>query len=205
MLIVTNLNAVNDAYEAKAPRPWKDVVHDVYPDATIDVNGRAHAPYNGYECQLTGRTFAAGEFLPMSEPDDNYRVMSGPEIVPPTAVDLEGNIHTWDNCTRAQRIAVFAELIAQTRAYDSATSNHVGKVGDKISFSGVVEFVKGFDGYYGVTWIHVIKDLVGNVFVYKGSKRLANKGEKIEVAAKVKAHGDREGVKQTIIERPKLV
>jgi len=205
MLIVTNLNAVNAAYESKAPRPWKEVVLDVYPGATIDANGRAHAPYNGYECRLTGRTFAAGEFLPMSEPDDNYRVMSGSNIPAPTAVDLEGIVHTWEECTRAQRAAVFAELIAQTNAYDSFRSNHIGNIGDKITFTGVIEMVKGFDGYYGTTWIHVIKDLIGNVIIYKGSKRLANKGEEINVAAKVKLHGDREGVKQTIVERPRLV
>lgn len=204
MLIVTNLEAVNKIFEMKAPRPWKEVVLDVYPEATIDSNGRAHAPYDGYECQLTGKTFKAGEFLPMTEPEDNYRVM-GKTVVMPTAVDLEGNVHTWNDCTRAQRAAVFAELIAQTRANDAAKSRHVGNVGEKITFSGAIEFVKGFDGIYGITWIHVIKDLVGNVIVYKGAKRLANKGENVNIAAKVKAHGEREGVKQTVIERPKLV
>ena len=203
MFIVTDLNAVNNAYASKAPRPWKEVVLEVYPNATIDVNGRAHAPYDGYECSLTGRAFKAGEFLPMSEPDDNYRVTCG-ERKFPTAVDLEGNEHKWDG-TRAQNLAVWSELITQARAYDAAKSNHVGNVGDKITLSGVVEMVKGFDGMYGIVWIHVIKDLVGNVFVYKGTKRLADKGKQINLAAKVKSHGDREGVKQTLIERPKLV
>lgn len=203
MLIVTNLEAVNKAYEQKAPRPWNEVVLEVYPEATIDAKGRAHSPYDGYECQLTGRSFKAGEFLPMTEPDDNYRI-TGKAVVVPTAIDLEGNTHTWDNCTRAQRAAVFAELIAQTRANDAMKSNHVGNTGEKISFTGVVEFIKGFDGMYGVTWIHVIKDIVGNVIVYKGTKRLANKNDRINVTAKVKSHGERDGVKQTIIERPKL-
>lgn len=203
MLIVTNLDAVNNAFNSKAPRPWKEVVLEVYPGATVDANGRAHAPYDGYECSLTGRTFKAGEFLPMSEPDDNYRVM-GVERKFPTATDLNGQEHKWDG-TRAQNLAVWGELIAQTHAYDAVKSNHVGNVGDKITFSGVVEMVKGFDGMYGIVWIHVIKDLVGNVFVYKGTKRLADKGKQINLAAKVKSHGDREGVKQTLIERPKLV
>lgn len=204
MLIVTNLESVNKAYEMKAPRPWNEVVLEVYPEATIDANGRAHAPYDGYECQLTGRTFNAGEFLPMTEPEESYRIMGhGPAM--PQAIDLEGNVHTWNDCTRAQRAAVFAELIAQTRARDAVKSQHVGNVGEKISFDGVVEFVKGFDGMYGITWIHVIKDLVGNVLVYKGTKRLADKGRQINLTAKVKSHGERDGVKQTIIERPKLV
>lgn len=203
MLIVTNLEAVNNAYAVQAPRPWNEVVLEVYPEATIDSNGRAHAPYDGYECQLTGKTFKAGEFLPMTEPEENYRVMGrGPTM--PQAIDLEGNVHTWSDCTKAQRAAVFAELIAQTRAHDAVKSQHVGNVGEKISFAGVIEFVKGFDGMYGTTWIHVIKDLVGNVIVYKGTKRLAGKGDQINVTAKIKSHGERDGVKQTVIERPKL-
>lgn len=203
MLIVTDLNAVNEAFNAKAPRPMKDVILEIYPEATIDCNGRAHAPYDGYMCALTNNTFKAGEFLPMAEPEDNYRVM-GSERKFPKAVDLNGNEHTWDG-TKAQNLAVWAELIAQSKAHDAMKSNHIGNVGDKISFTGVVEMVKGFDGMYGITWIHIIKDVIGNVIVYKGSKRLSDKGKSINVAAKVKAHGDRDGIKQTIIERPKLV
>lgn len=202
MLIVTNLKAVNDVYQMKAPRPWKEAMLEVYPDATIDINGRAHAPYDGYECPMTGRNFKAGEFLPMTEPEDNYRVVG--DMMMPKAIDEQGNIHTWDNCTRAQRVAVFAELISQTRAYDAMKSQHIGNVGAKIVFDGAIEMVKGFDGMYGITWIHIIKDLVGNVIVYKGSKRLADKGSKIKISAKVKSHSERDGVKQTIIERPKV-
>jgi hypothetical protein len=204
MLIVTNVAAVEAVIAAKMPRPWKEIVLDVYPGATIDANGRAHAPYDGYECGLTGRQFKAGEFLPMSEPDDNYRVM-GREVVMPSAIDTDGNIHEWTDLTRAQRAAVYAELINQTREHDAAKSKHIGNVGDKITLAAVVEMVKGFDGMYGTVWIHVLKDLAGNVLIYKGTKRLANKGSSINLAAKIKAHGDRDGVKQTIVERPKLV
>lgn len=204
MLIVTNVAAVEAVIAHKAPRPMRDVILEIYPNATIDVNGRAHAPYDGYECQLTGRTFAAGEFLPMSEPDDNYRIVGG-HISLPTAVDLDGTIHEWDCLTRAQRAAVYAELIAQTREHDAVKSRHVGNVGDKVTLAAIVEMVKGYDGMYGTVWFHVLKDLTGNVLVYKGSKRLADKGANITLAAKIKSHGDREGVKQTLIERPRLV
>lgn len=203
MFIVTDLNAVNNIFDSKAPRQIEDLILEIYPEATIDKNKRAHAPYDGYICSLTGKTFRAGEYLPFNEPDDNYRVMGG-EHKFPIAIDLNGQEHKWDG-TRAQNLAVWSELITQTRAYDATKSNHVGNVGDKITLSGVVEMVKGFDGMYGMVWIHVIKDLVGNVFIYKGTKRLADKGKQINLAAKVKSHGDRDGIKQTIIERPKLV
>lgn len=203
MLIVTNVEAVNDIFNAKAPRPIEDLILEIYPEATIDINKRAHAPYDGYICPMTGKAFRAGEYLPFSEPEDNYRVM-GEERKFPKAVDLDGVEHSWDG-TRAQNIAVWSELFKQTNEHTASHSNHIGDVGDKISFSGVVEMVKGFDGYYGITWIHVLKDMEGNVVVYKGSKRLADKGSEIRVTAKVKSHGEREGIKQTIIERPKLV
>lgn len=203
MLIVTDLEAVNNIFKSNAPRPIKDLILEVYPEATIDKNHRAHAPYDGYICPLTGKTFRAGEYLPFDEPSDNYRI-TGEARNFPKAIDLNGNEHKWDG-TRAQNLAVWAELFAQTKSHDAAISNHVGDVGNKISFDGVIEMVKGFDGMYGITWIHVIKDLIGNVIVYKGSKYLADKGSKINVTAKVKAHGERDGIKQTIIERPKLV
>jgi len=201
MLIVTNLEAVNFAFNAKAPRPWREVVLEIYPEATEDVNGRFHAPYDGYECGLTGRTFRGGEYLPMAEPEDNYRVV-GAERKVPTAVDLNGVEYSWDG-SRAQNLAVWSELFNQTRAHEALMSNHIGAVGDKIKFTAKMNFVKGFDGYYGTVWINVMKDEAGNVIVYKGGKALAKKGELVTIAAKVKQHGEREGVKQTIIERPK--
>lgn len=203
MLIVTNLNAVNEIFNSKAPRPWREVVLEVYPEATEDCNGRFHAPYDGYECSLTGKTFRGGEYLPMTEPEDNYRVF-GSERKFPTAIDLEGNEHSWDG-TRAQNLAVWGELFSQTNEHDRLTSKHVGTVGDKIEFQAILNFVKGFHGYYGITWIHVFKDSQGNVIVYKGTKKLGDKDSILTVKAKIKTHGERENVKQTIIERPKVV
>lgn len=201
MLIVTNLEAVNSAFNAKAPRPWREVVLEIYPEATEDVNGRFHAPYDGYECGITGRTFRGGEYLPMAEPEDNY--IGGPARKYPTAVDLDGNEHVWDG-TRAQNLAVWSELFNQTRARDVLLSNHIGAVGDKIKVVAKMSFVKGFVGYYGTVWINVMKDESGNVIVYKGGKALGKKDESVTITAKVKEHGERDGVKQTIIERPKV-
>lgn len=203
MLIVTDLAAVNAIFETKAPRPWRDVVLEVYPGATEDCNGRFHAPYDGYECSLTGKIFRGGEYLPMTEPDDNYRVM-GSERKFPKAIDLDGNEHVWDG-TRAQNLAVWGELFNQTRAHEAAVSKHIGNIGDKIEFKATLNFVKGFDGYYGITWIHVLKDILGNVIVYKGSKKLGSKDMVLNIKAKIKDHGERDGVKQTLIERPKVV
>lgn len=213
MLTITNVAAVQAAFDSKTPRPMREIMLEIYPDATEDANGRFHAPYDGYECPLTGGIFRAGEFLPMEEPEDSYRVM-GSRVNCPQGVDLEGNIHRWSG-TRAQNAAAWKELLQQSRAHDARCSNHLGKVGEKIELELTIEHVASFQGYYGPVFIHIMKDGQGNVVIYKG-KRLRTgknpyldkdlgKGDKIRLAAKVKAHGEREGVKQTIIERPKVI
>ena len=203
MLIVTDLTAVDAIFKSKTPRPWREVVLEVYPGATEDCNGRFHAPYDGYECSLTGKIFRGGEYLPMTEPEDNYRI-TGAERKFPKAVDLSGNLHEWDG-TRAQNLAVWGELFNQTRNHEALVSKHIGTVGEKIEFKATLTFVKGFGGYYGITFIHVMKDEAGNVIVYKGSKKLGDKEAILNIKAKIKDHTEREGVKQTLIERPKVV
>lgn len=204
MYTVTNVDAVFAVIANKAPRPWKEVVLEVYPGATIDRNGRAHAPHDGYECSITGDVFGAGEYLPMSEPEDNYRVMSATTYWP-KAVDVNGVEHTWPNLTKSQRMAVYAELLAQSKAYDASKSDFIGVVGQKVTIDVVVQMVKSYYGSFGMTYFHVMKDSNGSVIFYKGAKFIAEKGSNVKVAAKVKSHATRDGVKQTVIERPKLV
>ena len=218
MLICTDRQAADAAFEAKSPRPWREVVLDIYPDAVEDANGRFHAPHDGYECPITGQQFAGGQFLPMDEVDPFEAAMSAPARKFPTAKCAKtGEVLRWVG-TRAQCGAVWAVLIAQTRAVEAATSQHVGEVGKMIDLTDLtIELVKGWDGLYGMTWLHIMKDAAGNVIVYKGSKRFKSDaysamrgreygaGDKVSLRCKVKAHSDREGVAQTVIERPKLI
>lgn len=51
-----------------------------------------------------------------------------------------------------------------------------------------------------------MKNADGSVIVYKGSKCFdRGRGEKVTLRAKIKSHGERDGVAQTVIERPKLL
>lgn len=207
MLFVTNLAAVDEIFKNNAPRAYKDVMMDIYPDATEDRNGRFHAPCDGYECPITGQTFRAGEYLPNEESLDPMSAamrspMSGKNF--PTAKDpMTGEIHTWEG-TKGQCRAVWAELVNQSRQYDAEKSNWVGQVGKRHSFGKLeISFSKGFHGYYGDTFINVLKDITGNVIVCKGTKKLGNRGDKVDLTATIKQHGERDGVKQTIVNRPK--
>ena len=53
-------------------------------------------------------------------------------------------------------------------------------------------------------YIHICEDAQANVIIYKGKADFPLKGETATIVATVKEHGLREGVKQTIIQRPKL-
>ncbi len=55
-----------------------------------------------------------------------------------------------------------------------------------------------------MTYYNIMKDAAGNVIVGKGTKRYGEKGDTIKVKATVVKHDVRDGVKQTVINRPKF-
>lgn len=103
-----------------------------------------------------------------------------------------------------QRIADRAAARAAQLESDRAASQHVGTVGERREFALNVERVLSFESAYGFTFINLCRDADGNVVVYKGSNGW-EQGQELRVKATVKAHDERDGVKQTIIARPKTV
>lgn len=99
------------------------------------------------------------------------------------------------------RPAVEAARAAQQEVA-RATSRHLGSVGERRSFLVKVVATPSFEGQFGTVVVNICEDMQGNVVVYKGHKVLGEKGSMINVKATIKAHGEREGVKQTIINRP---
>ena len=104
----------------------------------------------------------------------------------------------------ARQATFVAERKTKFAAQD-ASSQHIGIVGKREVFTLTINWVKYFEGAFGATYIHGLKDAAGNVVIYKGSKCLGEKGASVTVKATVKEHGDRDGVKQTIISRPAAV
>lgn len=86
----------------------------------------------------------------------------------------------------------------------NATSEHFGKAGDRVELNVTVERVIGIDTVYGTKWINILRCDNGNVAVHKGSY-LATKGEQLKIKATVVEHTVRDGVKQTVVQRPKIV
>jgi hypothetical protein len=103
--------------------------------------------------------------------------------------------------TLLERIEGRAALAAQ-RAAENAASAFVGAVGDRLDLTLTCQWVRSFDTQFGTMTVHGFKDAAGNIVIYKGQS-IADKGETLTLKATVKAHEEREGIKQTIINRPK--
>ena len=201
MYICTDRDAVEAIHIAKAPRQINEVMLDIYPEATPDCNGRYHAPYDGYECPLTFKLFRAGEYLPeLSDEELEERGSCGSSSIRTVAALHDGEVVGWEG-SKAQIQAVADELKRQTNAFDAANSSHVGSVKDRITVNVTDITVKAFEGVYGFIYFHVIRCESGNVFIYKGSKILKGVGK---IIATVKGHSEYNGIKQTLIQRPKI-
>lgn len=94
---------------------------------------------------------------------------------------------------------------AQARQREAENSQHIGTPNVREDFVLTIRVVLDFENDFGTMHIHIMHDRFGNVVVYKGSVVLGEKGETITVKATVKEHGIREGVRQTIISRPKVL
>ena len=93
---------------------------------------------------------------------------------------------------------------ADKKAAENATKQWVGEVGAKIELTLKVRRAIILDGYYGKTWLYICSDQDGNDVIYKGTGAFIDEGETGTVIATVKEQGVRDGVKQTVIQRPKL-
>jgi hypothetical protein len=103
------------------------------------------------------------------------------------------------------RAAKKAEWVSEKAALD-AKRDHVGTVGQKVTMTLTVVHLVVLEGMYGTTYIHICEDADQNVVIYKGnSSAIPGKGHTVTVIATIKEHGVRDGVKQTVIQRPKSV
>lgn len=102
---------------------------------------------------------------------------------------------------RAARKAEWADK----KAAIDATRDFVGTVGEKITLTLKVVHIVELDSSFGTVYINICEDADNNTIIYKGNaKGFPEKGETATITATVKEHGVRNGVKQTVIQRPKL-
>lgn len=205
MYFATDITAIQTAMEAKAPRPIRDILMEHYPDCTIDRNNRAHAPYDGYECQFTGKQFRAGEYLPF-EPSEDQEIVRKGNTIRALWVYSEGEVFCLEG-TKGQ-IRAGAEIAKNQAAEFDKTVNHVGTVGARLDFTLRLLAVFSDMGFYGMEYTHLMRDDKNNPVIYKGTSRFPHKeGDVLVVKATVKNHWTSKdnGRKATYINRPKVL
>ena len=87
-----------------------------------------------------------------------------------------------------------------------ANSQHIGAVGDKVTLTITVERIVVLKSeFYGDNYITIARDEQGNTITYKGRVDIGSKGDTNTIKASVKEHTVYNGIKQTVIQRPKLL
>lgn len=99
-----------------------------------------------------------------------------------------------------------ARLVAENEAKRAA--GWIGKVGDKVEVT--VTLRNRLDrqiSEYPTIWshLHIMETAGHETVVYRGSKVLGGKGDTLVIKAAIKALDEYEGVKQTVIQRPKVL
>ena len=102
------------------------------------------------------------------------------------------------------RVQKHSFKIAKLRERRLSPSNFVGEIGQRNDFDVSVKFRLRFENYYGISWLNNLVDAQGNVFIYWG-KCLGDKGDNIKFKATIKEHKVYNGVKQTVVNRPKIL
>jgi hypothetical protein len=108
-------------------------------------------------------------------------------------------------------VAVAAILRNGVRADARSASQHVGQVGERLELELTCEKLldfseRGHGGYLVRSfYIALMRDGAGNRIVYKGGRPPLGEGEAGKFRATVKDHDERDGEKQTVIERAKAL
>lgn len=165
--------------------------------ALDDCNGCAYTPDN----MSTAK--AIMDYLIAYTGDDdilcNARIMAASDICKPSQVGRLAYVPV--AFAREQERAAKA----LERASVDAVSAHVGNVGERLTLSVVdCALLTSWETAYGTTYLYKMHDISGNVFVWFASSRFAGNAP-CTIKATVKAHDERDNVKQTIITRCKVV
>ena len=211
MYIITDLAPIQQAFDGATPRSVEEIMRERYPAATIDRNGRAHAPHDGYVDGVYGGVYRGGEYLPFEPDADSLPTRSGYQ--PSIAMRLNGDDLILEG-TRGQVAA--ARLIAkEQQAEHDRHASHVGAEKARAIFE--LELTATFVdfGEWGQVTTHYLRDADGSPVVYKGNRLgtrhplgrflITQIGETIRLKATVKSHWTaRDGRKATYINRPAI-
>ena len=187
------------AHLAAAPRAPKLSV-DIYKDATIDAEGRAHAPFDGYEHE--GIIYRGGEYLPEPDRDEPCAPGFDREMI----VMTPGPVFQTLYGTRTQHKAIRAAAKEAAFEHDSG---FVGEIGKRQDFELVLvsAFYDHEASIYGGAWMLYFRDDSGDDVRMKTTSELDIKtGDRVVLKATTKNHyTSKAGANMTFLQRPKLL
>ena len=96
------------------------------------------------------------------------------------------------------------DMLNELKAADNH-SEYVGEIGERKEFTLTINSVRTVDSYYGYCDLYNLSDEDGNEFVYIGTVDLGHPQDTVCVRATIKNHKEYNGIKQTYINRPKVV
>lgn len=149
--------------------------------------------------------------------DARGNLIEGDTFLSKMAYSLDTYGKLTENQTNAVRrsMAQAAERKAEwadKKAALNANRVHLGEVGAKLTVTLTIAHVVILESMYGTSYLYICEDADQNVVIYKGNAAafvfkadgdgLRGKGDTLTVTATVKEHGVRDGVKQTVIQRP---
>jgi hypothetical protein len=186
---------VSRAMNNAAPRSVEAVIRDRFPEATIDRNGRPHAPHDGYVDEVTGNVYRGGEYLPFEI--DRDEVESKYAHSRPSLSVFDGiTTHIFEG-TKGQVKAGREAAKEVMREFD-ALSEFVGEVGKRNTFTVRLMNVFVDYGNFGTEYTHMFRDNFFNNIIWKASvplfKTADGKIERFyqtapfEIVATVKSH-----------------
>jgi hypothetical protein len=89
----------------------------------------------------------------------------------------------------------------ELQAKRAEIAQHVGQVGDRMRVKLMVEKVVQCDSLYGTSHLHIMSDDNGNVFIWFSHAGAHETGAEIILKGTIKAHNERDGVKQNVLTR----
>ena len=102
------------------------------------------------------------------------------------------NLYAKREAKQAERAKIEAQRVAESR--------HIGTIGERREFTGKVVFVTSGEGNYG-TWFLTGVDTDQGFVLYWNTLDTAEANDVVTFDARIKDHGEKDGVKQTVVSR----
>jgi len=109
--------------------------------------------------------------------------------------------------TDLNKLCGLVNYYVESKAKESeiSSSKHFGNIGERITQDLIITKMFAGDGLYGSYYIYTMENENGNCFVYKGSKQIGWENDKLNITFTITSHDTYNGMKQTIISRPKIL